>query len=516
MATLNQIHEMQSVHNNINNILTHLNTLMPGAEGVGLDGLYPGMSMPHVGMSPMGHMCPMTPPQHVMPPVPQVGVRHQQQQQQPQGPYKMGRVALGDIQANTPEKEESPMKALLERERQQRQQIQRMAMTESARLEMNIQNINIKKNSQKAIDGLPHTPNHHGEDAGGPKTCEREENADGTIKYDFSTGLPGGVCVYFMKGYCGIGNKCRYVHDPNDAGTVVKITGMPYTSTVEQVIDFFAPLEISKDKVTFLLSREGKQTGSAFIEFGSRKDALFALGKDRNFINEHRFVLLYPSSYVERAWFCENPMPFSAHVTPSQTKKRQASPSMKTPPSVGTPGQLPNSQVLSQLQNLHMLQQQQHQQQQLLDQMPPSPFRFGGLPMVPNMNMMSPVGHMSPVPAMPMVMPMHMTMPNPSTPGGMDACHKDDVEARVTPVKQLQFDETDEPAAGKGDLLSDLTRKLRNPNTLGNLPPENLKIVLKSMGYSDDSCTSLVRDIQRSCGSKGTGLPPLVPMSKAA
>ncbi|KAJ9457326.1 RNA-binding protein sym-2 [Diplonema papillatum] len=454
---------------------------------------------------------------------------------------------------------ENPIKALFERERAQRQQILRMEINESARLEMNTQNANIKRNSQRSqgIDALgsPQTPTRHRFDEFGspacPTTCEREENCDGSIKYEFKSGLPGGICLYFLKGFCGIGNKCRYVHDSTDTGNMVKITGMPFTSTVEQVIDFFAPLKVTADCVTFVVSKEGKQTGSAFVDFESRKDALFALGKDRNFINEHRFVLLYPSSRIEKEWFMLNPMPFSQHTTPSQAKKhshyhqQQQNPSSRqqfdtpvqtfTPPlsqqskqMAGTPSQLPNSQVLAQL--------QQQQQQQ------------GGMPFSPHL--LSEVGMVGQSPAslsalrrnlmlnqlqgqqqqqFPVVglqqqltsvlqqqqqqQPHSGFRHHPVTPPmGSQLRNRDDADQRITPVKQLQFDEADE-FPHKSDLMTDLGRKLRNasPAVLAGLPEDNLRNVLKSMGYSDDSCRTLITDLHRS----NKGLPPLVPLSSS-
>ena len=367
---------IHSVQQNINSLVHQLAALSPNGQMGPMNGpmngpMYPQMDMPavspqhmHGAYPPMGNsmyvpqmqMSPhmeyphahMAHQMHTMPqfsqhtPPRQVSSNNAMPRYVNHSASKVQRAPLGELPMNSAmsvtESPVDPIKALFERERTQRVNIQRLELTESARLEMNIQNVNIRRysHSQRVAElaASPHarTPKQGEVEAPCPKTCEREENEDGTIKYDFSSGLPGGACVYFMKGYCGIGNKCRYVHDATDAGAIVKITGMPYTCTVQDIISFFSPLSLTERDVTFIVSKEGKQSGSAFVEFGSRKDALFALGKDRNFITAHRFVLLYPSSKIEREWFLNNPMPFSAHATPATQKKHDvASPKVFTP-----------------------------------------------------------------------------------------------------------------------------------------------------------------------------------------
>eukprot|EP01061_Rhynchopus_euleeides_P020616 TRINITY_DN33525_c0_g1_i1.p1 TRINITY_DN33525_c0_g1~~TRINITY_DN33525_c0_g1_i1.p1 ORF type:complete len:530 (+),score=211.31 TRINITY_DN33525_c0_g1_i1:226-1815(+) len=461
---------------------------------VGMYGPMPGMGMPespalaghqhHLAHLPMSHMAVgaqmmghgSPPPCHVVSPH---SVQASSSRRVPHSALKTPRAPLGELPMNS-ESPTDPLKALVERERVQRLNIQRLEITESARLEMNVQNLNIKKNSQRAAEAsgspMAHTPKHAEGESLCPKTCEREENADGSIKYDFSTGLPGGACVYFMKGYCGIGNRCRYVHDSTDPGAIVKITGMPYSCTVQNIIEFFAPLDLQEKDVTYIMSKEGKQSGSAFVEFASRKDALLALGKDRNFINAHRFVLLYPSSKVEREWFLKNPMPFSAHATPSQKKRPEhaASPKTVTPAAPGSASPVTPQSVRATV--------------------PPSQLQA--------LQSQSPLLNQLNVAA--------------ATSALQQGAHAPAEEHKTpTPVKQLSFDEQEDTPSKRHELLNELSRKLSNPTVLRGMSEENLRVVLGSIGYPCEKITSVTQEIKGGRNGAATGrsgLPPLVPM----
>ena len=424
------------------------------------------------------------------------------------------RVPLGELPINYESECSDPVKAFIERERAQRQQIERMELTESARLEMNVQNLNIKKNGQQF--GLPSTPNHNREPAQSPATCERAENADGSIRYEFNNNLPGGLCVYFMKGYCGLGSKCRYVHDSDDIGNMVKVTGMPYTSTADQVITFFSPIQLKPSSVRFLMSKEGRQTGTCFVEFESRKDALLALGKDRSFFNEHRFVLLYASSKIEREWYTSNPLPFSQHTTPQMKRKgqqQQQQQQVGTPPSFAPP-----SQLLS-----HMQAQQlgfglpcPTPPSRVHPQPPMSPFvanQMAALASSPAMMSHAQFAaslqyNQAAAAAAALSGLQHFTTPPMIN---RSAVFDDPTIAtgEVTPAKQLQFDEVLDSATeqvqvpqpdivsdampmfdSRSALLSDLSTKFSNPfEILSGLPEDNLRVVLK---VCECECSSLL------------------------
>eukprot|EP01064_Diplonema_japonicum_P003041 TRINITY_DN119_c6_g1_i1.p1 TRINITY_DN119_c6_g1~~TRINITY_DN119_c6_g1_i1.p1 ORF type:complete len:499 (+),score=117.03 TRINITY_DN119_c6_g1_i1:71-1498(+) len=245
--------------------------------------------------------------------VPQTMPVLQQQQQQQNVRQQMSvqqtkrvRQPLGDANSSMWDEEECDaacdLKTLIAKERLARNKISRLALTEAARLEMQLQNINIKKNSNRTsedeLNSFFSTPK---KDPSTPQVVERDVTADGKPIYDFKPGTPGGMCVYFLKGFCSLGNKCRYVHDETDDGRHVKVTGMPYDVTIDVIINFFCPLKVRPENITFITSN-GKPTGSAIIEFFDRKEALLSQSKDRAHITEARYVLLYPSSKKEKMW----------------------------------------------------------------------------------------------------------------------------------------------------------------------------------------------------------------------
>jgi len=209
----------------------------------------------------------------------------------------------------------SQLSTLMQREYSGRTRLQHMELTEAARIEMHLQNLNVKRSGSglalAAAGGLgggsgfqsTEQTEHVPREAGPP----RPRGSDGEVVYEFNNGTPGGMCVYFLKGYCSLGNRCRYVHDHSDPGHIVKITGMPFSATEKDVSSFFNGLKIADGGITFLSSPEGRPTGSAFVEFKERHAALMAVRLDRAYFASNRFVLLYASSKKEREWFLRNP-----------------------------------------------------------------------------------------------------------------------------------------------------------------------------------------------------------------
>eukprot|EP01065_Artemidia_motanka_P020503 TRINITY_DN24548_c1_g1_i1.p2 TRINITY_DN24548_c1_g1~~TRINITY_DN24548_c1_g1_i1.p2 ORF type:complete len:605 (+),score=268.75 TRINITY_DN24548_c1_g1_i1:124-1815(+) len=291
-----------------------------------------------------------------------------------------------------PAEEQPAEHSIQSREHWGRSRILRMELTEAARIEMHLQNLNVKKSSGGPLAAAPPADRPLRQDSSA-NLCTRPEGPDGEPIYEFANGMPGGVCVYFMKGYCSLGNRCRYVHDPSDPGHIVKITGMPYSATYEEVVRFFHPLEVVDGGVTFLHSVEGRPTGSAFVEFRDRHAALIAVAKDRAFFAPHRFVLLFASSKKERLWYLRNPQAATysagkrlqrqaALHTPSPAPQpprvitviRRQEPAMQTPPPMLGPVHAAVEQQMVQerlLQQQHIIQEQQQQircQQMLLQQ----------------------------------------------------------------------------------------------------------------------------------------------------
>ncbi|XP_075145630.1 heterogeneous nuclear ribonucleoprotein glorund isoform X2 [Haematobia irritans] len=81
---------------------------------------------------------------------------------------------------------------------------------------------------------------------------------------------------------------------------VVKLRGLPYSVTEQQVEEFFSGLEIKADRegIVFVMDRRGRATGEAFVQFESQDDTEQALGRNREKIG-HRYIEIFRSSIAE-------------------------------------------------------------------------------------------------------------------------------------------------------------------------------------------------------------------------
>ncbi|CAB3993495.1 heterogeneous nuclear ribonucleo H3-like isoform X2, partial [Paramuricea clavata] len=68
--------------------------------------------------------------------------------------------------------------------------------------------------------------------------------------------------------------------DEND-NSVVRLRGLPYGCSKEEVANFFKGLEIAPNGITIALDEEGKNTGDAYVEFASPEIASQAMNKHK-------------------------------------------------------------------------------------------------------------------------------------------------------------------------------------------------------------------------------------------
>jgi len=71
---------------------------------------------------------------------------------------------------------------------------------------------------------------------------------------------------------------------PNDTtndGTVVRLRGLPFGCSKEEIVQFFQGLEIVPNGITLTLDYQGRSTGEAFVQFASKEIAENALGKHK-------------------------------------------------------------------------------------------------------------------------------------------------------------------------------------------------------------------------------------------
>ncbi|XP_033931083.1 heterogeneous nuclear ribonucleoprotein H3 [Pseudochaenichthys georgianus] len=89
----------------------------------------------------------------------------------------------------------------------------------------------------------------------------------------------------------------------NEEGYVVRIRGLPWSCTQEEVASFFSDCDIvgKVNGVCFTYSKEGRPSGEAFIELKMSEDFKIALSKDRKYMG-HRYIEVFKSNRSEMDW----------------------------------------------------------------------------------------------------------------------------------------------------------------------------------------------------------------------
>uniref|UniRef100_A0A2K5EE19 RRM domain-containing protein n=1 Tax=Aotus nancymaae TaxID=37293 RepID=A0A2K5EE19_AOTNA len=96
-------------------------------------------------------------------------------------------------------------------------------------------------------------------------------------------------------------------------GFVVKLRGLPWSCSVEDMQYFLSDCTIHDGTtgVHFIYTREGRQSGEAFVELGSEDDVKLALRKDRESMG-HRYIEVFKSRRTEMDWVLKHSGPNSA------------------------------------------------------------------------------------------------------------------------------------------------------------------------------------------------------------
>ncbi|XP_058098568.1 uncharacterized protein LOC131243325 isoform X2 [Magnolia sinica] len=76
---------------------------------------------------------------------------------------------------------------------------------------------------------------------------------------------------------------------------VLKLRGLPYSTTKSDIMDFFGEYGLTEDNIHIACRHDGRVTGEAFVEFASADDAKKAMSKDKMMIGS-RYVELFPST----------------------------------------------------------------------------------------------------------------------------------------------------------------------------------------------------------------------------
>ncbi|KAG9344352.1 hypothetical protein JZ751_011021 [Albula glossodonta] len=89
----------------------------------------------------------------------------------------------------------------------------------------------------------------------------------------------------------------------SDEGFVVRIRGLPWSCTQEEVASFFSDCDIigGVNGVCFTFSKEGRPSGEAFVELKTADDFKNAIAKDRKYMG-HRYIEVFKSNRSEMDW----------------------------------------------------------------------------------------------------------------------------------------------------------------------------------------------------------------------
>ncbi|KAJ8675176.1 hypothetical protein QAD02_010962 [Eretmocerus hayati] len=89
----------------------------------------------------------------------------------------------------------------------------------------------------------------------------------------------------------------------DDGGFVVKVRGLPWSTTVEEVLKFFGDCNIlnGKNGIHMTMSKEGRPSGEAYIELEAEQDVQNACKKDRDHIG-HRYIEVFRAKRGEMEW----------------------------------------------------------------------------------------------------------------------------------------------------------------------------------------------------------------------
>ncbi|KAG7273462.1 hypothetical protein CRUP_032710 [Coryphaenoides rupestris] len=95
-----------------------------------------------------------------------------------------------------------------------------------------------------------------------------------------------------------------------DEGYVIRIRGLPWSCSVEEVSRFFSDCKVANggSSVHFTFTREGRPSGEAFVEMESDEDLKIAVKKDRETLG-HRYVEVFKSNSVEMEWVLKHTGP---------------------------------------------------------------------------------------------------------------------------------------------------------------------------------------------------------------
>ncbi|KOB67995.1 putative Heterogeneous nuclear ribonucleoprotein H, partial [Operophtera brumata] len=121
---------------------------------------------------------------------------------------------------------------------------------------------------------------------------------DGVHLTEVRPGRPSGEC--FVEVESQEDNEDGFDDIPylNDSMGIVKLRGLPFGCSKEEIVTFFDGITVSPDGVHLLTDSSGRASGEAFVHFNDKGSAQEALTRDREKIG-HRYIEVFISSADE-------------------------------------------------------------------------------------------------------------------------------------------------------------------------------------------------------------------------
>jgi len=87
-------------------------------------------------------------------------------------------------------------------------------------------------------------------------------------------------------------------NQPDNEDAVVRLRGLPYGCSKEEIAHFFTGMEIVPNGITLLQDHQGRTTGDAYVQFANHNISERALAKHKEKIG-HRYIEIFKSSLME-------------------------------------------------------------------------------------------------------------------------------------------------------------------------------------------------------------------------
>ncbi|KAF6738977.1 G-rich sequence factor 1 [Oryzias melastigma] len=111
---------------------------------------------------------------------------------------------------------------------------------------------------------------------------------------------------------------------------VVKLRGLPFSCSEDDVLHFFSGLDVVENGVTMVTDGRGRNSGEAFVQFSSQEEAGKALQKHREMMG-HRYIEVFPSR--------------SSEIRSTWKRRTSPPPQSAPPPPAGRPASAPHRPV---------------------------------------------------------------------------------------------------------------------------------------------------------------------------